>query len=154
MSGHGRLTWIRFQLQWKMRFRKGGRCRRSEVERDPHYSNNFVRCGVGVEVICHSVGVEVICHSTFRSRYRFQKRIHVKIPHLLDPLQRYPHNCGVRNSNTGKNNLPAVFYVCCPSYHSPNFFFLIVILDEQTTHLWCVLGNHGLVWKSKLFSRT
>ncbi len=27
-----------------------------------HYSNNFVHCGVGVEVICHS---------TFRSRYRF-----------------------------------------------------------------------------------
>ncbi len=25
------------------------------------------------------VGVEVICHSTFRSRYPFKKRIHVKI---------------------------------------------------------------------------
>ncbi len=32
MSGHERLTWIRFQLQWKMRFRKGGRYRRSEVK--------------------------------------------------------------------------------------------------------------------------
>ncbi len=32
VSGHGRLTWIRFQLQWKVRFRKGGRYRCSEVE--------------------------------------------------------------------------------------------------------------------------
>ncbi len=32
VSEHGWLTWIRFQLQWKMRFRKGGRYRRSEVE--------------------------------------------------------------------------------------------------------------------------
>ncbi len=32
VSGHGRLTWIRFQLQWKMKFQKGGRYRRSEVE--------------------------------------------------------------------------------------------------------------------------
>ncbi len=60
VSGHGWLTWIRFQLQWKMRFRKEGRYRRSKVEGAPHYSNNFVRCGV-----------EVICHSTFRSGYRF-----------------------------------------------------------------------------------
>ncbi len=45
VSGHGRLTWIRFQLlpsfvsklklQWKMRFRKGGRYRRGEVEALP-----------------------------------------------------------------------------------------------------------------------
>ncbi len=60
----GWLMWICFQLQWKMRFRKGGRYRRSEVEGAPHYSNNFMHCGV--EVICHSVGVEVICHSTSR----------------------------------------------------------------------------------------
>ncbi len=73
VSGHGRLTRICFQLQWKMRFQKGGRYRRSEVERAPHYSNNSVRCGVEVcvEIICHSVGVEVICHSTFRSGYQF-----------------------------------------------------------------------------------
>ncbi len=32
MSGHGWLTWIRFQLRWKMRFQKGGRYRRSEVK--------------------------------------------------------------------------------------------------------------------------
>ncbi len=61
MSGHGQLTWIRFQLllklQWKMRFWKGGRYRRSEVEGTPHCSNNFVCCGVGVEVICHSFEV-------------------------------------------------------------------------------------------------
>ncbi len=45
-----------------MRFWKDGRYRRSEVEGAPHYSNNFVRCGVevGVEVICRSVGVEVM----------------------------------------------------------------------------------------------
>ncbi len=70
-SGHGWLTWIRFQLQWKMKFQKGGGYRRSEIKGAPHYSNNFVRCGAGVEVICHSVGVEVICHSTFWSGYRF-----------------------------------------------------------------------------------
>ncbi len=68
-----------------MKFWKGGRYRHSEVEGAPHYSNNFVRCGVevichsvgvevichsvGVGVICHSVGVEVICNSTFRSGY-------------------------------------------------------------------------------------
>ncbi len=69
VSGHGRLMWIHFQLQWKMRFRKGGRYRRSEVEGAPRYSSNFVRCGV--DVIYHSVGVEVICHSTFQSGYRF-----------------------------------------------------------------------------------
>ncbi len=34
----------------------GGRYRRSEVEGAPQYSNNFVRCGVGVKAICHSVG--------------------------------------------------------------------------------------------------
>ncbi len=33
---------------------------RRDVEGASHYSNNFVRCGVGVEVICHSVNVEVM----------------------------------------------------------------------------------------------
>ncbi len=60
-----------------MRFRKGGRYRRSEVEGVPNYSNNFVRCGV--EVICHSVGVEVIRHSTFRSGYDFKNVFTLKI---------------------------------------------------------------------------
>ncbi len=32
VSGHGWLTWIRFQLQWKVRFWGGARYRRSEVE--------------------------------------------------------------------------------------------------------------------------
>ncbi len=86
VSGHGQLTWVRFQLQWKMRFRKGSRYRRSEVEGPPHYSNNFVLCGVevvrhsvSVEVICHSVGVEVIRHSTFRSDTDFKNVFTLKI---------------------------------------------------------------------------
>ncbi len=61
-----------------MKFGKGGRYRRSEVEGAPHYFNNFVRCGVGVEVTCHSVSVEVICHSTCRSGYHFKNELTLK----------------------------------------------------------------------------
>ncbi len=53
---------LEMEITVKDEILEGGRDRQSEVERAPHYSNNFVHCGVGVEVICHS---------TFQNRYRF-----------------------------------------------------------------------------------
>ncbi len=45
---------------------------------------------VVVSVSGVEVGVEVICHSTFRSRYPFKKRIHVKSCLALNFVQKSP----------------------------------------------------------------
>ncbi len=53
MSGHGRLMWIRFQLQWKMRFWKGGRYRCSEVEGPPP-TTSIILCVVVSRLVSRS----------------------------------------------------------------------------------------------------
>ncbi len=70
-----------------MRFWKGGRYRRSEIEATPHYYNNFVRCGV--EVICHSVGVEVIVTRLFEVNTDFKNVFTLK-QHFHSLLTRVP----------------------------------------------------------------